>query len=259
MIMFLIRAMVINLLLSSTLVLASSEVESRTSLLGSHSLDDASVFALKLREAKPETGGSVTAIIIDTDDASLSTARVKVEISEPGFACLYCLNAPLQDLLDYVELGLDGSSLSKEIRLFHARCPLVFRYASAKGDVGPATSPLEYSKGSGYHTRIAYGPNPQSEMWVSWTSDVNTTTVPTVLAGSEPGKYNYRFEANAPFYDTYLSSDMCGASANHSNILKYLFPGYFANILLTELDPETKYFFVHGSDSHGYSSEVIGA
>ena len=59
-----------------------------------------------------------------------------------------------------------------------------------------------------------------------------------------------------PFYDTYLASDMCGASANHSNILKYLFPGFFANVLLTGLEPETEYYYVHGSDSDGFSSEV---
>ena len=49
---------------------------------------------------------------------------------------------------------------------------------------------------------------------------------------------------------------MCGAPANVTSVFYYMFPGYFANILITGLQPDTRYFIVYGSEEEYLSEEV---
>jgi hypothetical protein len=237
---------------------AAASSERRPSLLGAHTLEEAAAFASVLYEASPIDVGSYTvhAQLLELAPLSSSARRVKVSASRPsGTALLYCEGAPLTDLLDFLVLGPEATN---ELTLTHARCPLVFRLASPEGAVGVASAALPPVALGTYHTRVAYGPVPQTQMWVSWTSDNNATSAPAVLVGTAPGDYTLRMAAPAglPFYDTYYAADMCGAGANRTSVLKYLFPGWFANVLLTGLQPETLYYYSHGSDSHGFSPEV---
>jgi len=49
---------------------------------------------------------------------------------------------------------------------------------------------------------------------------------------------------------------MCGSPANLTSVFYYMFPGYFANILITGLQPDKRYFIVYGSDEDYLSNEV---
>ena len=80
------------------------------------------------------------------------------------------------------------------------------------------------------------------QMRVQWTSGSNST--PVVLYGVSPNELDYKATGH---WTTYKASDMCGEPAN--NTAYFIDPGYLHDVLLTDLKPNTLYYFQYGSDN----------
>ena len=80
-----------------------------------------------------------------------------------------------------------------------------------------------------------------TQMRVGWTT--GTSTVPVVLYGLSPD--NLQFSASG-VSRTYTASDMCGPPANDST--HFIEPGYLHDVLLTDLQPSTVYYYKYGSE-----------
>ena len=87
-----------------------------------------------------------------------------------------------------------------------------------------------------------------SEMRLQWTTGVQYT--PTVEYGECSGKLD---KISTGTSRTYKASDMCGPPANLS--AHFIHPGYLHDVLLTGLEPSTKYCYRCGSPGFKYSSE----
>ena len=87
-----------------------------------------------------------------------------------------------------------------------------------------------------------------SEMRLQWTTGVQYT--PTVEYGECGGKLD---KISTGTSRTYKASDMCGPPANLS--AHFIHPGYLHDVLLTGLEPSTKYCYRCGSPGFKYSSE----
>jgi hypothetical protein len=152
-------------------------------------------------------------------------------------------------------------------RFHHMRCQLIVKYiVGGVYTVEQSAYPLEVlhrDPSTPYHLRIAYGPQPSSDMWFSWTADSNASR-PFVFIGSESNNYTYKFYAvssigsgvDGQYWDSYYQKDLCGSPANISSVLYYMWPGYFANVLLSDLKPNTKYYAIYGSDESVMSAET---
>ncbi len=86
-----------------------------------------------------------------------------------------------------------------------------------------------------------------TEMRVHWTTGTNST--PVVFYGLRQDHLNLTTTGSSK---TYKASDMCGPPANMT--LFFLNPGYLHEVLLTGLEPNSKYYYKYGS--HGVYSVV---
>ncbi len=94
-----------------------------------------------------------------------------------------------------------------------------------------------------------------SEMRVQWTTGVQYT--PTVEyspcdGDGVEGKLDHNNIATG-ISRTYKASDMCGPPANLS--AHFVHPGYMHDVLLTGLQPNTRYCYRYGSPGYTYSKE----
>ena len=88
-----------------------------------------------------------------------------------------------------------------------------------------------------------------AEMRVQWTTGVQYT--PTVEYGlCDGGKLD---QISTGVSRTYKASDMCGPPANLS--AHFVHPGYMHDVLLTGLQPNTRYCYCYGSPGFTYSKE----
>jgi phosphodiesterase/alkaline phosphatase D-like protein len=55
---------------------------------------------------------------------------------------------------------------------------------------------------------------------------------------------------------SYVAADTCGAGANETSIAAYLWPGFFANVLVSGLAPGTRYYYTVGSLDGGFATEA---
>ncbi len=88
-----------------------------------------------------------------------------------------------------------------------------------------------------------------SEMRVQWTTGVQYT--PTVEYGPCDGGKLDRLSTGT--WRTYRASDMCGPPANLS--AHFIHPGYLHDVILTGLQPNTRYCYRYGSPGFTYSEE----
>ena len=79
------------------------------------------------------------------------------------------------------------------------------------------------------------------QICVQWTSGSNST--PVLLYGVSPNKLDYKVTGH---WTTYKASDMCGKPANNNTY--FIDPGYLHDVLLTDLKPNTLYYYQYGSD-----------
>lgn len=86
-----------------------------------------------------------------------------------------------------------------------------------------------------------------TEMRVQWTTGTKYT--PTVFYGYSQSNLNFSRTGSSK---TYKATDMCGPPANMS--LYFMDPGFLHDVLLTNLLPNTMYYYMYGG--HGVYSEV---
>ena len=160
-----------------------------------------------------------------------------------------------------VEVARDAAAAATTVtvRLPHARCALEWRVIAADATLSaPTAQASAFNATFPYHARLAFGPIAQTEMWLSWSVDTNATGaggVPRVRVGVSPGVYTREVLASQPM-TSYAAADTCGAGANETSVAAYLFPGYFANVLITGLEAGTRYYAIYGSLDGGFASET---
>jgi len=89
--------------------------------------------------------------------------------------------------------------------------------------------------------------NLTGEMVLQWTTADKGT--PTAKLGTAPGNYSMSATGSS---STYMPSDMCTSPANDTG---YIFPGYFNAVLVKDLLPSTKYYYVVGDPAVSFSAE----
>lgn len=238
--------------------------------------------SLKIQSHFSQTQGSISVSKKNDDtesSASFTFVEIKLKLSDainPTDALgLWCEES--DELVDFITLdeGLKGEttvSIGDNVatintKLHHMRCTLYLQYLV--NGMAPIDTIkyalhgiLDRPASTPYHLRVAYGPSPQTSIWLSWTQDANTTR-PFVRIGLESNQYtttvyasNTTSNTGGPYYDTYYPEDLCGRPANITSVLYYMWPGYFANVLLTHLLPSTKYYAVYGSEESSLSKET---
>ncbi|EGC32331.1 hypothetical protein DICPUDRAFT_38536 [Dictyostelium purpureum] len=83
-------------------------------------------------------------------------------------------------------------------------------------------------------------------MWVSGTNDL-----PSVYYSTDPKFSEYSLTATGTSI-TYAITDMCASPANSTNYFRN--PGYVHDVVLTQLEPNTVYYYYFGSINDGWSS-----
>eukprot|EP01084_Bolivina_argentea_P038028 70317_1 len=140
-----------------------------------------------------------------------------------------------------------------EIRYFldNGNGTVYFQSSSNVATVNPK-QPLQ-----GHISLTANSPN---EMQIRWVSALVTN--PQVYIGLNSNKYTKLY--NASFY-TYDTSNFCGGSASIVSPTLFRDPGYFYTVIVSELNPNTKYYYKFGSndmwsDEHKFiTSSVVGS
>ena len=221
--------------------------------------------------AAPRTSAAVRDVAVAVEGAVAGDA-LGLFCARAGYASAESWASPSRPLLlDYVPLFgaaavggarvevAPGAAATVTTRLPHARCALEWRVIAADATLSaPVVQASAFNATFPYHARLAFGPHAQSEMWLSWSVDTNPTGaggVPRVRLGVTPGVYTREVVASQPM-TSYAASDMCGKHANETDIAKYLFPGYFANVLITGLAPGTRYYATYGSLDGGFATET---
>ena len=181
--------------------------------------------------------------------------------SEGDWIGVYCpSDSDSRGYLDYCHVSECPTYLQGrgrvELTLYNMRMDCVFRYFTANqmslstttynliavsnvvGFVNGSHAPL--------HGHLALTGR-ASEMRVQWTSGSNDT--PTVFYGTSSKEVSL---VATGVSSTYSNTDMCGAPANSS--LHFIDPGFMHNVLLEDLQPNSKYFYRFGSGR--YFSEL---
>ena len=286
--------MLVPLLLTLAAAPVAAVGSEKRTLLGAHAEYRTEVAPLAARivaaagAAAPHRGVTIRPRVLEGAPAAPRTVRdvaVAVEGAVAGDALgLFCARAgsasaeswaspsrPL--LLDYVplfgaaavggarvEVARDATAAATvTVRLPHARCALEWRVIAADATLSaPTAQASAFNATFPYHARLAFGPIAQTEMWLSWSVDTNATGaggVPRVRVGVSPGVYTREVLASQPM-TSYAAADTCGAGANETSVAAYLFPGFFANVLITGLAAGTRYYATYGSLDGGFASET---
>lgn len=88
----------------------------------------------------------------------------------------------------------------------------------------------------------------QGEMLVQWVSrDAGT---PVVQWGTTPGQYSSTAQGSS---HTYRKEDLCGGVATTSG---WLDPGTLQAAVMSDLQPDTRYYYVYGDQALGMSAEI---
>ncbi|ELR18962.1 diphosphonucleotide phosphatase 1, putative [Acanthamoeba castellanii str. Neff] len=88
----------------------------------------------------------------------------------------------------------------------------------------------------------------QNEMRVMWTT--RDAVRPQVKFGTSPGNYDQSVGAAT---STYRKEHMCGAPANAEG---WRDPGLLHSAVLSNLRPDTRYYYVYGDPTFGFSAEA---
>ena len=161
------------------------------------------------------------------------------------WVAVYCVGAPESEFgaWSYVTQctggGWAGGGCSMPFQLTYGGCDVELRYYRdpAPYTLAATSNAVHWAPGGGNgtdirHVRIAYGRAPQSQMWLSWTSD-DGLTPGVVQLGTAPGAYDLP-NVTAARPATYSAADTCGATA--------AYPGFFLHAFLDGLAPGTRYY-----------------
>ena len=143
-----------------------------------------------------------------------------------------------------------SSSGRANIKLYNVRTDCEFRYFINDKELVAASDEVTFADGAKapLHAHLAVTSD-VSEMRVQWTTGVQYT--PTVEYGlCDGGKLD---QLSTGTWRTYRASDMCGPPANLS--AHFIHPGYMYDVILTDLQPNTRYCYRYGSPGFPYSNE----
>lgn len=177
---------------------------------------------------------------------------------------LYCPpDAPLQRFIDFWWLKrgdlhcptCTGKTGGVRLALYNVREACQFRLLSAapgshQSDLLAVSNRVEFVGGSHapLHAHLALTSNP-TQMRVQWTSGV--ADAPLVMYGQSPTDLS---RAARGVWRTYTSDDLCGPPANLSG--HFLNPGFLHDVLLSGLEPDTRYFYKYGDGGRGQGSKL---
>lgn len=192
------------LFLFSIHVHCNREEERSLSFLGENSIEDIRKLSERLKVLENNPDEISISVIRDEIDYALSRSKIQVVVEKKyesfdesfghdhsiGLLGLWCS----KELIDFIPLHSTGLSVTLTFNLTHIRCPLIMKYINKKDEVLESSS-IHLSDWTDdkyfklpYHARIAYGPEPQTQMWISWTMDLNTTK-PFVKLGTSSNVY----------------------------------------------------------------------
>ena len=143
-----------------------------------------------------------------------------------------------------------SSSGRVNLQLYNVRTDCEFRYFINDKELAAASDKVTFVDGAKapLHAHLALTGD-AAEMRVQWTTGVQYT--PTVEYGlCDGGKLD---RVSTGISRTYKASDMCGPPANLS--AHFVHPGYMHDVLLTGLQPNTRYCYRYGSSGFTYSKE----
>eukprot|EP01116_Phalansterium_solitarium_P007052 TRINITY_DN19529_c0_g1_i1.p1 TRINITY_DN19529_c0_g1~~TRINITY_DN19529_c0_g1_i1.p1 ORF type:complete len:598 (+),score=186.56 TRINITY_DN19529_c0_g1_i1:128-1921(+) len=187
---------------------------------------------------------------------------------QAAFVGLWCAGSADHEMIDFIPVAADDTaSTSRVVPFFQIRCKQQLRLLapSSVGGFGvlaqSAAIDLDPTESLVYHMRLAYGDDPARSMWVSWTTTLeHADKPPTVFVStSADGPYDQKFVGTS---HTYHAKDMCNAPANITSPLHYSFPGWMHDVLVTGLNPSTRYYIRYGHDTelgYGESSFVTAS
>ncbi|KJE92073.1 nucleotide pyrophosphatase/phosphodiesterase [Capsaspora owczarzaki ATCC 30864] len=112
------------------------------------------------------------------------------------------------------------------------------------------SAPVEFvNKNEPTHGRLAY-PGDPTTMRVMWVTNEDKT-IPTVQYGTSAGILNMNMSGTS---HTYRASDICSPLASTPSPVLFIDPGFFHDVLLTNLAPSTLYWYRYGNDATGWSA-----
>jgi hypothetical protein len=140
-------------------------------------------------------------------------------------------------------------------KMTHLRRPLEFRYYS-RNDTSSRTysliaksnviQPKNYNEPTHIHTAYGDGIN---QMYVSYLTS-SSQYIPQCQYGLSRKSLSFRQSGTTT---TYKASDMCEGIADIIAPQFFIDPGYMHTILLKGLRPSTTYYYLVGTDEHGWS------
>ena len=207
-------------------------------------LTETSGVSLKADPPLVENGGKVTVTWSNVPDES-TDAIYYDQIR------LYCpSNGEAQAYLDYwLVTGVKGFG-SGNVPLYNMRVDCEFRYFRSSGhksELLAISNKVSFVNGkeATLHGHLALT-GKATQMRVHWTT--GTTSMPTVRYGTSA---NNLILTATGISKTYKASDMCAPPANSS--VYFRDPGYLHEVILTGLQPNTKYFYQYGSPGSVFS------
>ena len=199
-----------------------------------------------------ENGGTVTLEWRNIPDPS---QRV-LKNDKSDWIGLFCPSSTTSDsyidrwLVSELSAIYPSSSGRANLKLYNVRTHCEFRYFINDKELVAASDKVTFVDGAKapLHAHLAVTGD-ASEMRVQWTTGVQYT--PTVEYGRCDGGKLDRVSTGT--WRTYRASDMCGPPANLS--AHFIHPGYFHDVILTDLQPNIRYCYRYGSPGFPYSEE----
>ena len=149
-----------------------------------------------------------------------------------------------------------GSSGRVNLQLYSVRTDCELRYFINDKELVAVSNKVTFIDGgeAPLHAHLAMTGD-ASEMRVQWTTGVEyTPTVEYGVCRKGHGDGHGRLDrVSMGISRTYKASDMCGPPANLS--AHFVHPGYMHDVLLTGLQPNTRYCYRYGSPGFRYSKE----
>ena len=184
------------------------------------------------------------ALISTAQEVTLSWISTGILESRTDWIALYCpVHSSINKYIDYI-LAKDFPQNSAHLQLYNLRTDCQFRYYNNETDrvrLLAKSNVIRFKGGhrAPLHGHLALTGNP-TEMRVQWTSGTNGTSI--VVYGTDPYKLVSRSIGGCT---TYKATDMCGEPARAD--INFIHPGYFHDVLLTDLLPNTLYYYQYGS------------
>ena len=136
------------------------------------------------------------------------------------------------------------------------RCQYVVRYVRSDGkNIGSIVAEAKLHQEFGLRPKQVHLAFTQahSEMLVTWVSGHESPAPQVRWSTAKGGPYT---QVNNGTSSTYKALDMCNAPANTTGPTKFIDPGYFHRVVVTNLPAATTIYYVVGNGVHGWSEET---